>query len=46
MDPGSMKRSIDRVHRGGPWTRGLCFVYVLKLDLLDFSLVRTDEFFT
>ena len=25
---GSMKGSMDRVHRGGPWTWGPCFVYV------------------
>ena len=23
-----MKGSLDRVHRGGPWTWGPCFVYV------------------
>ena len=25
---GSMKGSMDRVHRDGPWTWGPCFVYV------------------
>ena len=26
-----MKGSMDRVHRGGPWTWGPCFVYVPTL---------------
>ena len=26
--PGPLKGSMNRVHRGGPWTWGPCFVYV------------------
>ena len=26
--PGPQRWSMDRVHRGGPWTGGPCFVYV------------------
>ena len=29
MELGSMKGSMDRVHRGGPWNWGPCFVNVL-----------------
>ena len=36
-----VQRSMDRVHRGGPWTWGPCFVYVPRLLDSDSDLTRT-----
>ena len=41
---GSMKGSMDRVHKGGPQTWGPCFVYVPVRLMSDFIGLLKPQF--